>query len=178
MKRFVLNCLLSGAAAGIASHVVAAAAGRIERGRSGLPMHAVSHIAWGDDPASHQGRHAHNWLIGSALHHGASAFWATFFEALFGKQAERSTSAALVGGATIAAAAYVTDYHVVSERFKPGFEAHLSNRSLFLIYAALAGGLAAAARLRGLYRHQVEDRDKRDERRNAERRPDMVVTPE
>ena len=178
MKQFVLNCLLSGAAAGIASHVVAAAAGRIERGHSGLPMHAVSHIAWDDDPGSHRGHHAHNWLIGSALHHGASVFWATFFEALFGKTAERSTSAALVGGATIAAAAYVTDYHVVSDRFKPGFEAHLSNRSLFLIYAALAGGLAVAARLRGLYRHQVEDDDEGDERRNAERRPDMVVTPE
>ena len=178
MKRFVLNCLLSGAAAGMTSHVVAAAAGRVERGHSGLPMHSVSHIAWNDDPESHQGRHAQNWLIGSALHHGASVFWATFFEALFGKGAERSTSAALVGGATIAAAAYVTDYHVVSDRFKPGFEAHLSDRSLFLIYAALAGGLAAAARLRGLYRHQVEDDDKSNERRNAERRPGMVVTPE
>ena len=178
MKRFILNCLLSAAAAGIASHVVTAAAGRLEQGRSGLPMHAVSHIAWGDDPASHQGHHRHNWLIGAALHHGASVFWATFFEALFGQTAERSTSAAVVGGATIAAAAYVTDYHVVSDRFKPGFEAHLSNRSLFLIYVALAGGLAAAARLRGLYRHQVEDDHKRDERRNAERRPDMVITPE
>jgi hypothetical protein len=178
MKRFVLNCLISGLAGGLASHVVAAAAGRAERGRSGLPMRAVSHIAWDDDPRSHDGDEAHDWLIGAALHHGASVFWATFFEAFFGKDAERSTPAALVGGATVAAAAYVTDYHVVSDRFKPGFEAHLSNRSLFLIYAALAAGLAAGARLRGLYRHQVEDHDERDERGDAERRPDVVVTPE
>ena len=178
MKRFVLNCLLSGLAGGVASHVVSAAAGRAERGRSSLPMHAVSHIAWGDDPEAHEGERARDWVVGTALHHGASVFWATFFEAFFGKDAERSTSAALVGGATIAAAAYVTDYHVVSDRFKPGFEAQLSNRSLFLIYAALAAGLAAAARLRGLYRHQVKDRDERDERRDAQRRPDAVITPE
>ena len=141
-------------------------------------MHAVSHIAWNDDPQSHRGRHARDWYIGTALHHGASVFWATFFEAFYGRNAERSTASALVAGATIAAAAYVTDYHIVSKRFQPGFEAHLSNRSLFAIYAALAVGLAAGARLRGLYRHQVKNRDERDKRRNAERRPDAVITPE
>ena len=178
MNRFILNCLISGAAGGLLSHVAAAACSRAETGRSARAMHAVSHIAWGDDPKSHQGHKAHNWVIGSALHHGASTFWATFFEAFFGTQAERSTGSALVGGATIAAAAYVTDYHVVSDRFKPGFEAHLSNRSLFAVYAGLAVGLAAAARLRGLCRHQVEDDHEGDEGRNPERRPDAVVTPE
>ncbi len=141
-------------------------------------MHAVSHIAWGDDPKSHTGKHPHNAVIGAALHHGACVFWATFFEAFFGKQAERSTAAALAGGATIATAAYVTDYHVVSERFKPGFEAHLSNRSLFLVYASLAIGLAAGARLRGLCRHQIKNDDERDKRRNSQRSPDAVVAPE
>jgi hypothetical protein len=178
MKRFILNCLISGLAGGALSQVATAVYGRAERGRSDLPMHAVSHIAWDDDPESHKGRHTHNFVIGTALHHGASIFWATFFEALFGRAAERSTGSALVGGATIAAAAYVTDYHVVSDRFKPGFEAHLSNRALFSIYAALAIGLAAGARLRGLYRHQIENDDERDERGNAERRPGPMVAPE
>ena len=178
MNRFVLNVLISGLAGGLASHVAAAACSRVERGRSDLAMHSVSHIAWGDAPEDHQGAKPHNWAIGSALHHGACVFWATFYEGIFGKAAERSTSAALAGGAAIATAAYVTDYHVVSDRFKPGFEAHLSNRSLFLVYAALAVGLAAGARLRGLYRHQVEDHQERDKRWNAEGRPDPVVTPE
>jgi hypothetical protein len=173
-----VNCLISGAAGGLLSHLAAAAASRSERGRSALAMHAVSHIAYDDDPESHDGHRARDWWAGSALHHGASVFWATFFEAFFGKDAERSTASALVGGATIASAAYLTDYHVVSERFKPGFEAHISDRSLFLIYAALAVGLAAGARLRGLCRHQIENDDESDKSRNPERRPDAVKTPE
>lgn len=44
MKRFVLNCLMSGLAAGVLSHLAASACGRRETGRSELPMHAVSHI--------------------------------------------------------------------------------------------------------------------------------------
>jgi hypothetical protein len=177
MKRFILTCLISGTAGGLLSHLAASICAHRETGRSELPMHAVSHIAWNDAPESHKGRTLHNAVIGSALHHGACIFWATFFEALFGKRAERSTATALVGGATIATAAYITDYHIVSDRFKPGFEAYLSNRSLFIVYAALAAGLAVGARLRGLCNHQVEDRDERDERRESERGPDVVVTP-
>jgi hypothetical protein len=162
----------------VLSQLVSAVFSAAERGRADLPIHAVSHIAWGDKPESHDGRHTRDFLIGTALHQGASVFWATFFEALFGERAEHSTASALAGGATIAAAAYVTDYYVVSDRFKPGFEAHVSNRALFSIYAALALGLAAGARLRGLYRHQIKNDDERDERRNAERRPDPVIAPE
>ena len=138
MNRFVLNCLVSGMAGGVLSQIASAVYGRAERGRSDLPMHAVSHIAWDDDPESHKGRHTHNYVIGTALHHGASIFWATFFEALFGRAAERSTGSALVGGATIAAAAYVTDYHVVPQRLTPGWEYRLSRRSLAATYIVLA----------------------------------------
>jgi hypothetical protein len=178
VNRFILNCLISGAAGGVVSHLVASFCSQRENRRSELPMHAVSHIAWGDSPESHRGRKTHNYLLGTALHHGACFFWSPFFEALFGRRAEKSTSAALAGGAAIATAAYNTDYHVVPERFSPGFEAHLSDRAFFLVYAGLAVGLAAGARLRGLCNHQVEDRDEREERREAERGPDVVVAPE
>jgi hypothetical protein len=44
--------------------------------------------------------------------------------------------------------AYHVDYNVVHRRFRPGFEAHLSRRGLFAVYAALAAGFTAAAILR------------------------------
>jgi hypothetical protein len=178
MNRFLRQCLFSGIAGGVCSHIVAAWRSGAEQGRTDLPMHAVSHMVWGDAPESHQGEHAHNEFIGTVLHHGASVFWGAMFEALFGRDAQRSTSGALVGGATTAAAAYITDYHLVPDRLNPGFHAHLSPRSVFLVYAGLALGLAAGARLRRFYDHQIEDRDERDERRPAERRPDPVVAPE
>jgi hypothetical protein len=178
VNRFVRDIVISGAAGGILSHIASSLCSKRENARSELPMYAVSHIWWDDASEGHQGRNPKNAVIGTALHHGACFFWSTFFEALFGKDAEKSTTAAVAGGAAIAAAAYVTDYHVVSDRFKPGFEAHLSNRSMFAVYAALALGLAAGARLRGLCNHQVEDHHERDERRPAEARPDEVVAPE
>ena len=180
MKDFIRNCFISGMAGGLLSLIASGVAGRAEhgRGKETLPIHAVSHIAWDDRPESHRGHKPHNAVVGTALHQGACVFWAVFYEALFGRRAERSFGAGLAGGAAIATAAYVTDYYIVSDRFKPGFEAHLSDRSLFGIYAALAVGLAAAARLRGLYNHQKENRDEGDEGRHAERRPDRMVAPE
>ena len=113
MNTFVRNCLISGTAAGLLSLIASAWCSRREHGEGSehLPMHAVSHIAWDDSPRSHTGCKPHNAVVGTALHQGASVFWAGFFELLFGRRAERSTPAALVGGATIATMAYVTDYH-------------------------------------------------------------------
>jgi hypothetical protein len=46
----------------------------------------------------------------------------------------------------VAAAAYVTDYHVVPKRLTPGWELRISPRSLLATYAVLALALP----LRGL----------------------------
>ena len=42
----------------------------------------------------------------------------------------------------ISAAAYITDYHLVSKRLTPGFELRLPAITLVPIYAALAVGLS------------------------------------
>ncbi len=142
------------------------------------PVNAVSHI-WSGRPAVMHAMKptARNAAIGLLLHQGAAVFWAGIFEPLFGRAAQRSSAAAVVGGTAIAAAAYVTDYHIVARRFRPGFEVSLSGRSLFLVYAALGIAFAACARSRGLRDHQVRDRDEGDERQEAERGPDAVVQP-
>jgi hypothetical protein len=170
--------LAGGAAAAIASALVAAACSRAENRHAARPLNAVAHIYDGGAPRKEDGPGRRNTLIGLALHAGASVWWAAFYEALFGRAARRSPSEAVAGGATIAAAAYVVDYHVVGERFRPGFERFLSGRSLFAVYAALAAGLALSAQLSRLRDHQVEDHDERQERRNAKRRPQAVVAPE
>ena len=108
-------------------------------------MNAVTHIVYGGPPRAHDGRGGRNTALGFAVHSAASVWWALFYEGLFGAQAARSLPRALGAGAAIALAAYIVDYYVVARRFRPGFEVYLSGRSLFAVYAALAGGFAASS---------------------------------
>lgn len=168
----------SGIAAGALSAVVAAACSRIENRHAARAINAVAHIYDGGAPPRADGPARRNTWIGLGLHTGASVWWAAFFEGIFGRRARSSMAGALAGGATVAAAAYVVDYHVVSKRFQPGFERYLSGPSMFAVYASLALAFALSARSRRLRDHQVEDRHEGEERRDAERDPDRVITPE
>jgi hypothetical protein len=135
-------------------------------------MNAVAHIYDGGPPPATD-RGGRNTVLGFTIHTAASLWWALFFEALPRKFRSGPASSA------VAAIAYIVDYHVVHRRLRPGFEAHLSPPSLFCVYAALAAGFAAAARLnRRLDHHEEENHDEREERRPAERRPQRVVAPE
>jgi hypothetical protein len=177
-NRHLVNAVITGNVGGLAALGVALARARREPLRPAAPLNAVSHIWSGRSPLWHAlFPTRRNALIGFALHQGAAIFWAGFFEPLFGRGAERSTALAVAGGAATAAAAYVTDYHVVSKRFRPGFEVSLSGRSLFLVYATLGLAFALSARSRGFRHHEVENDDEGDERRHAERRPDAMVAP-
>jgi hypothetical protein len=170
---FVGRVLLSGAAASLTSALAAAIASRIENRHAARPMNAVAHIYDGGAPPARNGRGSRNTAVGITIHTAASLWWAVFFEAL----PPRLRTGA--GAALVSAIAYVVDYHFVHRRFRPGFEAHLSPRSLFAVYATLAGGYALGAVLqRRLDHHQEEDRDERDERGHAQRGPRRVVAPE
>lgn len=139
------NLLWTGTAAAILSAGAAMTMTRIERGRATAGMNAVSHIAWGGEPPEHAGPGGRNLIVGAALHTGASFFWATVFEGLFGRWSRRSARNALAAGASTSVAAFVTDYGLVSRRFRPGFEVYLSRPSLLAIYVALAAGFAIGA---------------------------------
>ncbi len=177
-RRLIGRVLLSGAFAAAASAAAAALCSRVENRHAERPLNAIAHIYDGGAPPARDGRNRRNTFVGLGLHTGASLWWAAFFEGLFGRRARRGTRQALLGGATVAAMAYVVDYHIVGRRFRPGFEAHLSRRSLLAIYAALAAGFAAAARSSRLHHHEIEDGDERGERRPAEPRPGGAVAPE
>jgi hypothetical protein len=149
------DSLLSGNVAGIFSTAAATLCGRVENRKAAPPVNAISHILWGGHPARHASRTHPNAVIGFVIHQIASIFWAFFYEAFFGKSADPKV--AFLGGAAIASVAYVTDYHIVHRRLRPGFEICLSNRSLFLVYAALGAGYGSTALLRAkLWRKAVQ----------------------
>jgi len=111
-------------------------------------MNAVTHIIYGGAPPAHDGERSRNTLLGFGIHTAASIWWALFYQGLLGRYAQRSAPRALGAGAATAVIAYVVDYYVVGPRFRPGFEAYLSRRSLFAVYAALAAGFAVSSLMR------------------------------
>jgi hypothetical protein len=50
--------------------------------------------------------------------------------------------------ALMTTATFVVDYGLTPKRFQPGFEHHVTKKSLALTYAAFAAGLALASLLR------------------------------
>ena len=171
--RFAARVLISGAAASIASALAAALCSRIENRHAARAMNAVAHIYDGGRPPAHDGPGGRNTALGFAIHTGAALWWALFFEGLPARRRNLRSAAA------VSALAYVVDYHVVHRRFRPGFEQHLSGRSLAAIYASLGAGFALAGALnRRLHHHQEKNRDKGDEGRPSERGPERVVAPE
>lgn len=141
--------MATGIAGSVASAVAALACSHRENGHAARPMNAVTHILDGGVPPAHDGVGRRNTLLGFAIHSAASVFWAAVYEPLKRRP--------LGGAAGITALAYVVDYYVVGPRFRPGFEAYLTGRSLFAVYAALAAGFAASALMQA--------------RRSARRRP-------
>lgn len=141
--------LATGITAAAASAAAAYACSHRENGHGARPLNAITHIYDGGEPPAHDGPSRRNTALGLAIHTGACVFWAVVFEAVLGRYARRSASRAGVSGATVAATAYVVDYHVVHPRFRPGIEEYLSGRALFAVYGALATGFAASALLTG-----------------------------
>jgi hypothetical protein len=158
LSRTATNSLIIGSISAVTSMLAALIGGR-SRMRQGLaPLNAVSHIAWGGPPPAHSGKGNKNTWMGFLLHAGASVFWAAIFEAVFGRSARRGAGRVALGSAATAVTAYVTDYYIVSKRFRPGYEAYLSRKSMFAVYAALAAGIAFGAALTRVDRHQGDDR--------------------
>lgn len=133
----------TGVVAGAATTLAVASCGELEDRNAIAPLNAVSHIAWGEKAAKQNKPSWKYTATGVILNAAAVIGWATIYEWLFGRAAAKgNVAAAVAGGAAVSAAAYVTDYHVVPERFTPGFEKRLSNQSLAAVYGALALGLA------------------------------------
>jgi hypothetical protein len=145
---FAFDVAATGAAATAATTATILCLGHQRDQSMWAPINAVSHIAFGDEAAGHTEPSAKFTGTGTALNAAAMVSWAAAYAGLMRLMPPRSVPAAIAGGAAIAAAAYVTDYHVVPSRLTPGFEKRLSGRSMFWIYSALATGLAAGWMMR------------------------------
>jgi hypothetical protein len=138
--------LVGGAASSIVSTAALALLGRAEGSTAYAPTNAVSHWIWGDEAAEHEGFSLKYTLTGYAIHHVSATFWSVLFEKLAGERLDRKDlRVTLAASAATSAIACFADYQLTPQRLKPGYEKHLSKKSLAGVYAAFAVGLALGA---------------------------------
>jgi hypothetical protein len=135
------RALVSGTLAAAAVTLVASLAAKRATGSSAAALNATSHFLWGEHAGREDAASVKYTGTGFIANYGASVFWALFYEALGGTRSRKPTRA-LLDGALVSAAAYVTDYHVVPKRLTPGFEMRVPRAALACVYAALALGLS------------------------------------
>jgi len=143
---WLVHTLAAAAPASAATTAVVSLCGKAEERNTVAPLNAVSHILWGDSAARQDELSLKHTGAGIVLNTLAITSWAGVYEAVFGGRARRgSNRAAILGGTATSTLAYVTDYHVVPQRFTPGFEKRLSPLSMFAVYASLALSLPIAS---------------------------------
>lgn len=136
--------LVSGAVASLTSAAALALLGRNEAGTAAGPLNGPSQWLWGRRAASRRRASVRHTAIGYLIHHVMASGWAVLHERACGPAPSRSASSELAKGAVTAALACAVDYQATPKRLQPGFERQLSRKSLAVVYAAFAVGLALA----------------------------------
>jgi hypothetical protein len=142
-KRAARQALVSGTTASLLSTVVMALAGKAEHDAPAGPLNGPSQWVFGRAAAHRRAASLRHTLTGFLIHHAMATGWALLHERLFGVRAKPRTPAQHLRNAAItAAAANFVDYQLTPRRLQPGFDAQLSRKSMFAVYAAFALGLA------------------------------------
>ena len=147
---FIHNTLVMGTWAMLFVVMSLLAVAKAERIPLWQPVHAVSHILFGDKVMHETRFHARYWISGFVLNAGAMYGWAVVAELgylwLSLKAGDLITAALMAIALTIIA--FITDFHIVPKRFTPGFEKVISRYALYTVYLCLAIGFVFG----GMYR--------------------------
>ena len=144
-KQSARQALASGAAASLLSAAVLAIAGKIENRAPAGPLNGPSQWIFGRQAAYRREPSWRHTLTGMLIHHVTATGWALLHERVFGRDKHlQPVPERLKRGAVTAATACFVDYRLTPKRLQPGFEAQLSKKSLFVVYAAVAAGLAVS----------------------------------
>jgi hypothetical protein len=143
----IARATVSGSVASLLSTFALAVCGKAEQGDPFLPLNGPSQWIFGRNAPYRSGFCLPHTPVGYLIHHSMSVFWALFFEKWMGPKRQSSVMKALPQAAATAALACFVDYRLTPKRLTPGFEKKLSRKSLAIVYAAFAIGLAAGLAL-------------------------------
>jgi len=130
----------SGSAAAILSGIALAACGKLERNSAAAPLNGPSQWLWGEAAAWRRRASVRETVSGYVVHHAVSIGWATVHEKYAARRNGSLAQDLLAAGLTAGIACFM-DYAVARGRLRPGFEKHLSKRSLAVVYGTFALGL-------------------------------------
>jgi hypothetical protein len=143
--------VLAGSIASVVSTLVLTACGWRENRRPAGPSNGPSQWVWGREAANRRTFSVPHTVVGYAIHHLSSLFWARVHEMRFRRSWPVPLQQELLRGLSTAALACAVDYRAVPRRLQPGFEQQLSRTSLFAVYTVF--GLAIGATRYFLIRH-------------------------
>ena len=116
-----------------------AAVGQIENGDGVAAINTVSHIAWGDEGLEQAELSVKYTGAAIVLNQVSVTSWALLHEWIFGEaRDEGKLGVSLAGGALVSAIAYIVDFKLAPDRYKPGFETVISSGGLLAVYVLLA----------------------------------------
>jgi hypothetical protein len=137
------TALFSGSVASVATTAMLGACGALGGRDPVSPSNGPSQWIWGRAAAYARGASLRHTAVGYLIHHATAVMWAAVFERL--RRGRPGAGATIAAAATTGTLAYVVDYKVVPRRLQPGFDAHVSRRSIGVFYLTFAAALAAAA---------------------------------
>lgn len=141
-RRSLSRGLISGSVAAITSSAALLLLSKKDSRTALSAQNAVSHWVWGEEATHRHGLSVRHTLVGYAIHHASAVFWGVIYERLTPSR-PLPPAAELLRATAFAGLANFVDYRLTPQRFKPGFERHLSTRSLAIVYGAFAVGIAA-----------------------------------
>jgi hypothetical protein len=144
MARSILrSALFSGSVASVATTAALGVCGALEQRDPVSPSNGPSQWIWGRAAAHARGASLRHTLTGYLIHHATAVMWATLFERL--RRDRPSARDTMLAAAATSTLAYAVDYRIVPQRLQPGFDAHVSRRSIGTFYLTFAAALAVAA---------------------------------
>jgi hypothetical protein len=154
-RDIVLKGVRSGSTAAITSALALAACGWLERRQPIAPFNGPSQWLWGRQAGYRTKITWRHTALGYLIHHGAAIGWGVLHERLFGGRLSQSRRPPTAGkllrqGLSTAAIAAFVDYPLTPKRLEPGFEKHMSPKSVVVVYAAFGIGLVALDLLKRL----------------------------
>lgn len=140
------RALLSGLTAGTLSMWTLVHRGRCEGHRAATTLSAPSHWLYGERALVQTEPSWRYTGAGALIHEASAVMWALLFERLVSRRNRTpSVTTLAASAAVVTGVAAVVDLKLVPERLTPGFEHHLSTRSLVWVYASVAAGMVLSA---------------------------------